>query len=262
LRRQVVERQIAAAFPHLDGAGVARIARRAYDSLGRTTIETAMLATLKGESVLSRVAQVNGWEHVEAAQAAGQGLVLVGGHHGNWELAGAYMAARGVKPDAIYFPAANKAFNAYMTAAREEIGMRIVTVWDAARVVPRALRDGHAVACMIDQALVGISASPVTFFGRPTFAPRGPAVFALRAGVPMLFVSYLRQPDGRFHIAYEPVPYVNTGQKEDDVDQMVAAYTAVLERQVREFPEQYFWHHKRWKRQPEGTPPELGDPSR
>ena len=37
-------------------------------------------------------------------------------------------------------------------------------------------------------------------------------------------------------------------------------YTAVLERWVRQAPEQYLWHHRRWKHQRPGTPPELGDP--
>jgi lauroyl/myristoyl acyltransferase len=45
------------------------------------------------------------------------------------------------------------------------------------------------------------------------------------------------------------------------VEAMVNAYTAALERWVRKYPGQYFWHHRRWKHQQPGTPPELGDPS-
>jgi KDO2-lipid IV(A) lauroyltransferase len=44
------------------------------------------------------------------------------------------------------------------------------------------------------------------------------------------------------------------------VETTVAAFTRALERVVREHPEQYFWHHRRWKRQPPDTPPELRDP--
>jgi len=46
-----------------------------------------------------------------------------------------------------------------------------------------------------------------------------------------------------------------------DVDRIVASYTSTLERWVRRAPEQYFWHHRRWKHQRPGTVPELGDPS-
>ena len=44
------------------------------------------------------------------------------------------------------------------------------------------------------------------------------------------------------------------------VDAVVARFTQVLEGVVRRAPEQYFWHHRRWRRQPPGTPPELREP--
>ena len=58
----------------------------------------------------------------------------------------------------------------------------------------------------------------------------------------------------------EEIPVRNTGERERDTDAIVAAYTAVLERHVREAPDQYFWHHRRWRRQPPDTPPELREP--
>jgi KDO2-lipid IV(A) lauroyltransferase len=113
---------------------------------------------------------------------------------------------------------------------------------------------------MADQALANISAAPVMFFGRPAFAPRGPAVFALRSGAPVLYCAMLRRPDGRFRFDIEPIPYADTGDKDGDVDRLVQAITARIEHWVRQVPGQYFWHHKRWKRQPDGTPPALRDP--
>jgi KDO2-lipid IV(A) lauroyltransferase len=61
---------------------------------------------------------------------------------------------------------------------------------------------------------------------------------------------------------FETVPVQDTGNREADVDAIVAEYTKTLERWVRRAPEQYFWHHRRWRRQPPGTPEELRDPSR
>jgi KDO2-lipid IV(A) lauroyltransferase len=86
-------------------------------------------------------------------------------------------------------------------------------------------------------------------------------VFALRLGAPLLFACALRRPSGRFVIHFENVPVERTGTLDADVDRIVAAYTATLERWVRRAPEQYFWQHRRWKHQRPGTPPELGDPS-
>jgi KDO2-lipid IV(A) lauroyltransferase len=101
----------------------------------------------------------------------------------------------------------------------------------------------------------------VPFFGRYAKTPRGPAVFALRLGAPVVFATALRQPNGKYVMYYERVPVQPTGDREADVDRIVMDYTATLERWIRRAPEQYFWHHRRWKHQRPGTPPELGDPS-
>jgi KDO2-lipid IV(A) lauroyltransferase len=139
--------------------------------------------------------------------------------------------------------------------------MTVIHDADAVRRVPRAMRERHAVAFLIDQGAVGLASTWVPFFGRLAKTPRGPAVFALRLAAPVIFGAALRQPDGRYLMGFEEVQAESTGDREADVDRIVAAYTATLERWVRRAPEQYFWHHRRWKHQRPGTPPELGDPA-
>jgi Kdo2-lipid IVA lauroyltransferase/acyltransferase len=262
IRRAVVERQVAAAFPGLSEQEVARIARASYASLGRTTIETALLPTYSREQVLSLVQEVTGWALVERALAQGRGLMFVTGHLGNWELGGSYVAARGVPLEAVARRMENPLFDHYLTETRRRIGMTVIHDADAVRRVPRALREQHSVAFLIDQGAVGLASTWVPFFGRYAKTPRGPAVFALRLRAPLLFACALRQPNGRFVLHIEEVPIEQTGTLDADVDRIVASYTSTLERWVRRAPEQYFWHHRRWKHQRPGTPPELGDPSK
>jgi KDO2-lipid IV(A) lauroyltransferase len=95
IRRLVVERQIAAAFPGLGKKGVERVARAAYAHLGRASIEAAILPTLGPGAVLNLFEGADNFEAVEAAMRRKRGLIFVTGHLGNWELAGAYVAARG-----------------------------------------------------------------------------------------------------------------------------------------------------------------------
>ena len=262
IRRAVVERQVAAAFPGLTEPEVARIARASYASLGRTTIETALLPTYSREQVLSLVQEVTGWELVDRALAQGRGFMIVTGHLGNWELGGSYVAARGVPLEAVARRMENPLFDRYLTETRRRIGMTVIHDADAVRRVPRALREQHSVAFLIDQGAVGQATTWVPFFGRYAKTPRGPAVFALRLRAPLLFACALRQPNGRFVIHFEEVPVEQTGTLDADVDRIVASYTSTLERWVRRAPEQYFWHHRRWKHQRPDTPPELGDPSK
>jgi KDO2-lipid IV(A) lauroyltransferase len=261
VRRKVVERQIAAAMPELSPADVRRISRAAYRHLGRVTIEAAILPALARDRVLALFEPASGWEHVDAAQRAGGGMLLVSGHIGNWELGGAYVAARGVGIDVVARHMANPLFDRYINDTRTSLGMEVVYDAEAVRHIPRAMRAGRAVALLVDQGVKGLASSYVPFFGRPAKTPRGPAVFALRLGVPTLFVAVVRQPSGRYRMFIEPVEVHDTGDRERDIDAIVAGYTAQLERYVRTAPEQYFWHHRRWKRQPADTPAELRDPS-
>ncbi len=250
IRRDVVEQQIAAAFPEFPPERVRGVAEASYASLGRTTVEAALMPRLGPDGVLRLFARVDGWDVFEAARAEGRGVIVVTGHLGNWELGGSYVAARGVPIDGVARQQANPLFDRFLTGTRERLGMRVVWDGDAVRRTPRALREGRAVAFLVDQGAAGLASTWVPFFGRPAKTPRGPAVFALRLGAPVVFGASVRQPDGRFVLGFERVPVAPTGDRERDVHAIVAAYTATLERWVRRHPEQYFWQHRRWKYQP------------
>jgi KDO2-lipid IV(A) lauroyltransferase len=241
---------------------VLRIARESYAHLGRTTIETALLGTLPRNAVLDLFEGADNWACVERAMSAGKGLIFVTGHLGNWELGGAYLAARGVGLDVVVRNQENPLFDAYLNRTRERIGMTVVRDSEAVKRTPRSLKAGRAIAFLSDQGVLGLASTFVPFFGRPAKTPRGPAVFALRLKVPVVFGTALRQPSGRYRISFEPVTVQDTGNRERDVDAVVAEYTKTLERWVRKAPEQYFWHHRRWKRQPDDTPEYLRDPAR
>ena len=261
IRKRVVERQIAAAFPELSPRDVIDLAKESYRHLGRSSIETALLGSIGKQGLTKLVDTVEGWEMLEQALARGKGIVLVTGHMGNWELGGAYIAARGVPLDAIGRGMANPLFDAYINRSREEMGITVVHDSEAVRRTPRSLRAGRAVGFVADQGVLGLASTFVPFFGRPAKTPRGPAVFALRFGVPVLFVVAIRKPNGRYRLVFERVEITGTGDKDRDVDAIVARYTELLERWVRLEPAQYFWQHRRWKRQPPDTPSELRDPS-
>ena len=260
IRSGVTQRQIAAAFPALSRDAVRDLTQRSYESLGRTFIEAAVLPGASRAQILERFENVVGWEHLEAAQAKGKGVIIVTGHLGNWEFGGAYVGARGVPFDAVTRGMANPLMERYVRTTRQEIGMGVIHDADAVRQTPRALRDGRVIAMLSDHDALGLASTFVPFFGRPAKTPRGPAVFALRLGVPLVFVVSVREPSGRYALLIEPVEVVETGDREADVDAIVLSYTQTLERYIKRYPEQYFWQHRRWRRQPPDTPAHLREP--
>ena len=249
VRRRVVERQILAAFPEYDEKEVARIARGAYEHLGRVAAEATLLPALGSKGILELFEGAEGWENVDLAMRAGRGLILVAGHLGNWEAAGAYLAARGVPLDVVVRRMSNPLFDRYLNETRERMGVRVIYDREAVRRTARSMREGRAVAFLADQGVKHLASTYVPFFGRPAKTPRGPAVFALRWDVPIIFGTALRQAGGRYRLILEAVQVERTGDRDADVDRVVARFTEILERYVRMAPEQYFWHHRRWRRQ-------------
>ena len=255
IRARVVETQIAFAFPELGTAAVKSLAKQSYENLGRTSLEAALMERRSRQDLLDLFEQVDGFEHLEDALRAGRGVLLVTGHLGNWELAGSYIAARGVPIDAIARHMSNRVFEQYLTRVRERFGVKVVFDENAVRQTPRSIRANRVVGFLSDQGVLGLASTFVPFFNRPAKTPRGPAVFALRLEVPVVFVASARLPSGRYRLVLESIEVPRTGDRESDTVALAEAYTARLEYWIRQYPGQYFWQHRRWKYQPDGAPP-------
>ena len=253
VRRRVVELQLAESYPELSASDRARIAARSYAHLGRVAVETSIASEYDAKGILELFSEETGWEHVAAPIGAGKGVILVSAHLGNWELGAAYMSARGLPVSAVTRRMRNPLFDAYITRARRRLGWNVVYDHDAVRKLPRAIADGHVVPMLVDQGVKGLAATFVPFFGRLARTPKGPALFALRLKAPMVAGIVLRRADGKYEIHFEPIPVHDTGDRDRDVDALVAEYTRVVEKWVRKSPDQYLWQHRRWRRRPDGT---------
>jgi len=252
IRRADVDRHLLLAFPDESPAWRARVARASYVHLGREGVATFRMAELDAADVVARTT-VEGHDAFLAALAEGKGAILVSGHLGNWELAGASITARGTPMDAVAKGMANQRFGADLVASRERLGMRIVDMSKAYRVCLRTLQAGGVVGLVADQNARENSVF-VPFFGKLAATFPGPALFALRTGAPIFVGACLREPGypSRYRVWMRRLDPEPTGDLDEDVRRLTQAHTAVLEEAVRQAPEQYFWQHKRWKTRPPG----------
>jgi Kdo2-lipid IVA lauroyltransferase/acyltransferase len=259
IKKRVVEGNLRTAFPTADEDWIVRTAEAAYSHLGRETMMMLRLSWTSREELLERT-RIVGEEAVRASYEEGRGVVLVAGHLGNWEVGAAGMAARGFPITAIAKRAANPLFYERILAARERLGVGVIDFADATRPTLRALRSGQLVAFAADQH-AGRAGLWVPFFGKLASTYRGPATMALRTGAPMYLSVPLRQPDGTYEVSMELVDTAGTGDMEADVLRVTREYSSRLEQAVREHPEQYLWHHRRWRTPPAGVEEQRADQS-
>lgn len=258
VRRRVVRENLARAFPDRRESWRRKVARDSYRHLGREAVAMLRLAGTSREE-LARRGRFEGWEPLEGALSLGEGALLLTGHVGNWEVAGAIVAVQADGLTVVARKQANPLFDEHLNRTRSRLGMEVVEEGRAVRRVVEELRSGEAVALVADQN-VRKGGVFVDFFGVPAATARGPALFALRSGAPVFLVVGLREPAARarYRVLVRPLPLERTGDREADVRRLMAAFSAGLEEIVREVPAQYFWQHKRWKTRPpeEGRGPD------
>lgn len=250
IRRRDVDRHLALAFPDRAPAWRDRVARASYAHLGREAAILFRMGRWTPEQIVERVT-FRGLSELRRAAEAGRGAVLLTGHLGAWEFAGAALAAAGIRLDVVGKRMANRRFEQDLFGLREELGMGVIEMGSAAKRVLRALRDGRVVAILGDQN-AHKSDVFVSFFGRQAATARGPALFAIRTGAPVFFGIVLRDPGWaqRYTATVWLMRFRPTGDVEADTRSLLAEYMQALEDAVREAPEQYFWQHKRWKTRP------------
>lgn len=247
LRRAVAEGHVAASFPDHDAEWVADTVRACYRHFGREVSEIARLFRFGTDGLSAGLAlDANAEEHV-ARMKAGRGTIVVTGHLGNWEVAGAYLSSLGVPVAAIVKRQSNARFDAWLQESRRRAGVEPVYMEDAMRAVPRLLRSGTTVAIVADQA-AGAGGETVTFFGRPASTFRGPARLALATGAPLLFGSLIRAGT-EYRLAIDACAEAERPPDGDAARarHLTESWVRRLEARVRETPEQYLWFHRRWK---------------
>lgn len=270
LRRDVVEGQLRASFPSRSETWIRSVVAACYGHFGRELAAVARMGRLRPVELVGRSAGVEeAWRAWRDATPGGRGAVLVTGHLGNWELAGALMSALGAPVSAVVRPQSNRRVDRRLSRLRRRLGIEPVPMRRAGRRLPEALEEGRAVALVADQDAGGRGIF-VPFLGRPASTFRGPARLALRHDVPLLFGALVRVGEGYRFVLERMETEVGTGAEpggetdgtaggdgdgrtrpggEPEV-RLTRAWVARLEEGVRRRPEQYFWFHRRWKTAP------------
>ena len=188
-----------------------------------------------------------GYEHIQAPQAEGRGVILALPHLGNWDAAGAWLAARGHALTVVAEPVEPPELFDWFAGERRALGMDVVPLGpDAIIEVLRAIGEGRVVCLVSDRDLTG-DGIPIEFFGEPTTMPGGPALVALRTGAPLLPVGTYFGPGARHFIRIRPpVPAERRGRLRDDVQRVTQDLAYCFEELIGAAPDQWLMMQPMW----------------
>jgi len=251
--RRVGMRNLALAYPDWTADQREQTLRRLYRHLGHHMAEFCLMAGYSAEYA-SGFIEYEGLEHYLAARAGGNGVLVVTGHLGAWELSSFYHSLVGYPMGLVIRRLDNGLVDRFVNRIRCLHGNRVIHKDDFARGLIASVRAGETVGILMDTNMTPPQGIFVPYFGVEACTAAGLARVALKTDAAVLpgFLVW-EEARGKYCLRFgERIPLARTGDAEADIRANTAAFTAAIEAAVRRNPEQWLWVHRRWKTRPAG----------
>jgi Kdo2-lipid IVA lauroyltransferase/acyltransferase len=243
------------AFPEKTEAERAALLRECFESLGRELGLFSQMATRSREEIRQLIEPV-GWDNLEKARAErGNHLIHFTGHLGAWEMTSFGISLLGYPFTFLVRRLDNPKIEQLVDDVRTKLGNKTIDKLSAARSMLKLLRSGeHALGLLPDLNTLDDEAIFVDFFSVPAATTFVIAKLAVRTNTPLvgIFAPWSEEKGKYLLIAEPPIPAECTGDEEADVRRVTIEITRSIENQIRRFPGQWLWIHKRWKTRPPG----------
>ena len=225
------------------------IAQRAFQNLGMMAVEFFRIPRMDVETFKKRVT-IEGLERALRLLEKGKGVLLLLSHFGNWEMMGIMSKLIGDSIMVLAKPMKkNMRMDQYITEIRNAAGLEVVSSIKAGRTVIKALSKNRVVGILIDQRAKRSEGVWADFFGKKAPTTPGLAVLAMKTGAPVVPVFMVRNGFGKHRlIIQEPLELVHTGDIKKDAETNTQLFNHTLESMIRQYPDQWFWVHRRWER--------------
>ena len=211
---------------------------------GRQMLELSRIWMRTLDEANAQVAEVVGWEHVEAARAAGKGIVFLTPHLGCFEITAQYLSSFG-DITVLYRPPKSAAAQELILTGRKREKLHLAPAdLSGVRALIKALKKGEMVGMLPDQAPKTGEGVWLKFFGRYAYTMTLAARLTETGAVSLLTWGE-RLPDGRgYRIHFLPPQQPFSGSTVDRAQQINIEVEAL----IRACPEQYLWGYNRYKR--------------
>jgi len=254
-RRDIVLRNLSVAFPDKSDAWREETGRKCYEHFASMMVDVLLQRRMLTWGNVDKRVAMRGWvlnhvqEHgVRGLRKRARGVIFLTGHIGNWELSCGVFDLIGLPIAPIFRGPQNPWLAKMLKNIRLNAQAQFIERRGAVSAMVNHLSEGGAIGFMFDQeALHGM---PVPFFGKIAPTHKTPAVLTLDHRFPIFFGTCMRRGD---FLQYEMRGFrLDPPEPTDDVhaDRMrvMTDLTNRLEEEIRRYPEQYLWGHRRWKR--------------
>lgn len=223
-----------------------QIAKKSWTRFGPMIMEVLRFKVICKN--IDKYVTIKGEENIKKAMSYENGGVIATAHSGNWEIIGAALTHKGMKIAGVAQHQRNEGVNNFINYCRAFTGMHITDKLDIKEMM-KMLGQKYFIGLIMDQD-GGSTGIIMPFLGYEASCVQGPAVMSRFKSAPILpaFITEDKKRPGH-HIltVLEPVFTAKTKDKQKDIYDMMASLASLVEQHIRDYPEEWFWLHDRWK---------------
>lgn len=244
------------AFPEKSDEEREQLLRECFANLGRQLGFFSQFST-RSLAELQNLTEPHGLENLEAAKAQmNSGLILFTAHLGAWELTSFGPSLFGHSFSFLVRRIDNPRIEDLVDRVRMRFGNQTIDKLSAGRSMVKILRSKGVLGLLPDLNTLDAEAIFVDFFGVPAATNFTMAKLALRTQSPIIpiFAPWSEEKQKYLLLIGPPVSIEPTGDEDEDVRRLTTKISQHIENEVRRYPAQWLWIHKRWKTRPKGEP--------
>jgi KDO2-lipid IV(A) lauroyltransferase len=247
--RRIGLHNLSLAYPQMSRPEHRKILRGCFGSLGRQLGEFCHFPRATPES-LRRIVEYDPESAAcfEEAKSRGRGVLCVTAHLGAWELLVFAHSAFGVPLSFLARPIENPRIECWVRGVRSRFGNEPIDKKAAGLACMRILRNGGTLGILADLNSLPQEGIFVPFFGELACTTIGVAALALPTDATVFPVFAPWDPARKKYVFHggPPLEMLRTGNYERDLAINTARMASVIEKAIRENPDQWLWIHERW----------------
>ena len=244
-RKDVIINNLRSSFPEYNEEKIRLIIKRTYLHLSDVFMEGIRAFTMTRRQIKERHRILNP-EVLDPYFEAGNGVIIVTGHYGNWEWGALSPALQTAFHNiAFYKPLKNKWMDMMVNRNRSRYGTTLAPIRQTTSTFETYRGQAVLYLMAADQSPSNREAAYwVNFMGRETAFLHGPEKHARNNNYPVIFAAIRRVKRGFYELALTPL--VEDPSKVPD-GEITRLFVEKLESLIREDPANWLWSHRRWK---------------
>ncbi|MDC0060276.1 hypothetical protein OAJ19_01035 [Pelagibacteraceae bacterium] len=241
---QIAKNNCKIVFPKLNEKEITKIINNSWQNLGHNLFELTFLRKLLKDK---HKIEIKGLEVLEKIKKENLPVIFFSIHSSNWEVCVPFLDQNNFKTGAIYRHINNTFFNRYIYKQRTNALKTNDSFYTpkgkvSAKEILEGVINSKNIFLLVDQK--DSAGTEINFFGKKVKTQTGFLKIARKYKLKLIPMKNIRLPDNKLQITFEQ-PLLHNNDEISDEKKMLEI-NSIIEKWIRENPDNWFWQHKRF----------------